>query len=62
MEQEVLEQLHAIYNKENLEKDSFFREMTQQHPEGCKFIFNTATIYTNQKNSYGHICVFFSLY
>jgi hypothetical protein len=45
MEQEVLEQLHAIYSKENLEKDNFFREMTQQHPEGCKFAFSQDTNY-----------------
>ncbi|KAI8329939.1 hypothetical protein BC941DRAFT_189480 [Chlamydoabsidia padenii] len=34
MEQKVLDELVEIYSEKNLEKDSFFREMTQQHPEG----------------------------
>ncbi|KAG0173131.1 hypothetical protein DFQ28_011580 [Apophysomyces sp. BC1034] len=34
IEQQVLKQLELIYSPENLEKDNFFREMTQQDPEG----------------------------
>jgi hypothetical protein len=36
IEKQVLEQLEQIYAPDNLAKDTFFREMTEQDPEGCK--------------------------
>lgn len=35
VESQVVEQLDQIYSPENLEKDSFFRELTEQNAEGC---------------------------
>lgn len=36
IELQILDQLDAIYSKENLAKNAFFKEMTEQDPDHCK--------------------------
>lgn len=40
----VLEELDKIYSEENLQKDKFFKELIEQHPEGCKHLKNPFTL------------------
>lgn len=34
-EEQVNQQLHEIFDPENLKKDNFFRELVEKDPEGC---------------------------